>query len=137
MPLEVEIFRNYKHNLIGKKLRNSLKTTNGECEPSSWYRKAQALVETEMQDIAENSHEGQINAETLQDEAAEMLQLYIDNQVLYLSNSRGVFIIRLYGCVTNTTISTLSLIYYYRKLGNKCVWWWREINKKERPLRLR
>jgi hypothetical protein len=81
MPLEVEIYRNYKHNLIGKKLRKSLKTTNGE--PSSWYRKAQALVETEMQDIAENAQGGEINAETLQAEAAEMLQLYIDNQVLY------------------------------------------------------
>jgi hypothetical protein len=39
-------------------------------------------VENEMQDIAEHAQGGgQIDAATLNDEAAEMLQLYIENQV--------------------------------------------------------
>ena len=77
MPLEVEIYRNYKHSLIGKKLRK----LTAAVVLSEWYRNAQSLVESEMQDIAENANGGQIDAAALPDEAAEMLQLYIDNQV--------------------------------------------------------
>lgn len=86
MPLEVEIYRNYRHSLIGRKLRKKLGITeisgidDIERPTSDWYRAAQLLVESEMQDIAESAEGGQINAEDLGDEAAEMLQLYIDNQ---------------------------------------------------------
>lgn len=80
MPLEVEIYRNFKHSLIGKKLRKTAASLQ-EGETKEWYKSAQTLVETEMQDIAENAQGGQIDAATLDDEAAEMLQLYIDNQV--------------------------------------------------------
>lgn len=77
LPLEAEIYRNFKHSLIGKKLRKSaLQESTRE-----WYKSAQALVEKEMLDIAENAQGGQIDASTLDEEAAEMLQLYIDNQV--------------------------------------------------------
>ena len=78
LPLEVEIYRNFKHSLIGKKLRTKSPAGGTTRE---WYKSAQTLVETEMQDIAENAQGGQIDAATLDDEAAEMLQLYIDNQV--------------------------------------------------------
>jgi hypothetical protein len=77
--LEVEIYRNYRHSLIGKKLRTS--HAFAEEDTKEWYKSAQMLVENEMQDIAENAKGGQIDAATLNDEAAEMLQLYIDNQV--------------------------------------------------------
>eukprot|EP00544_Gedaniella_sp_CCMP2646_P008571 CAMPEP_0202480610 /NCGR_PEP_ID=MMETSP1361-20130828/525_1 /ASSEMBLY_ACC=CAM_ASM_000849 /TAXON_ID=210615 /ORGANISM="Staurosira complex sp., Strain CCMP2646" /LENGTH=432 /DNA_ID=CAMNT_0049108055 /DNA_START=66 /DNA_END=1364 /DNA_ORIENTATION=+ len=78
LPLEVEIYRNYRHSLIGKKLRTS--HAFAEEDTKEWYKSAQMLVENEMQDIAENAKGGQIDAATLNDEAAEMLQLYIDNQ---------------------------------------------------------
>lgn len=79
LPLEVEIYRNFKHSLIGKKLRKKESLVVGETK--EWYKTAQTLVEAEMHDIAENAQGGQIDASTLSDEAAEMLQLYIDNQV--------------------------------------------------------
>lgn len=80
LPLEVEIYRNYRHSLIGKKLRSS--HAFAEEDTKEWYKSAQMLVEKEMQDIAEHAQGGgQIDAATLNDEAAEMLQLYIENQV--------------------------------------------------------
>jgi putative transcriptional regulator len=79
LPLEVEIYRNYRHSLIGKKLRSS--HAFAEEDTKEWYKSAQMLVENEMQDIAEHAQGGgQIDAATLNDEAAEMLQLYIENQ---------------------------------------------------------
>ena len=78
LPLEVEIYRNFKHSLIGKKLRKTKLVLDSTKE---WYKSAQSLVETEMQHIAESAQGGHIDATTLNDEAAEMLQLYIDNQV--------------------------------------------------------
>lgn len=79
LPLEVEIHRNFKHSLIGRKLRKS-SSPDGK-DTRGWYEDAKTLVETEMQSIAENAQGGQIDAATLDEEAAEMLQLYIDNQV--------------------------------------------------------
>jgi hypothetical protein len=123
MPLEVEIYRNYKHNMIGKKLRATLKTPNPQ--PSDWYRKAQILVETEMQDIAENAHGGQIDATSLPDEAAEMLDLYIDNQVLFQKDNRPLQSCVYLFCLFDSHIFsfTLSLsLDFYRKVGKKCAW---------------
>lgn len=79
MPIEAEIYRNHRHSITGKKLRKKFKVDN--TEPSVWYRKAQLLVEHEMMEIAEKAgDDGQIDASTLDDESAELLQLYLDNQ---------------------------------------------------------
>ena len=79
MPLEVEIYRNHKHSIMGKKLRT--KYQNIQMEASMfWYRTAKELVEKEMQKIADQAQNGQIDSSELDDESSEMLQLYLDNQ---------------------------------------------------------
>eukprot|EP00521_Asterionellopsis_glacialis_P006257 CAMPEP_0195281968 /NCGR_PEP_ID=MMETSP0707-20130614/1058_1 /TAXON_ID=33640 /ORGANISM="Asterionellopsis glacialis, Strain CCMP134" /LENGTH=525 /DNA_ID=CAMNT_0040340913 /DNA_START=77 /DNA_END=1654 /DNA_ORIENTATION=- len=123
LPLEIEIMRNYRHSVIGQKLRQSLdlpeedtpiniqkkysssafyeeddtiqdsldnsndtpphNTNNQEMASAKtvlWYRAAKQLVEDEMLSIAAEAEDGQIDATTLQPEAAEMLSLYLDNQ---------------------------------------------------------
>lgn len=120
MPLEVEIYRNYKHNLIGKKLRATLKTPNPQA--SEWYRMAQILVETEMQDIVENANGGEIDATSLPDEAAEMLDLYIGNQVLFRKTTELRRLVS-FLLVNHTFLThTRTLSQFYRKIGNKCAW---------------
>jgi len=99
LPLEVEIYRNFKHSLIGKKLRQKSPAVAVD-STREWYKSAQTLVETEMQDIAENAQGGQIDAATLNDEAAEMLQLYIDNQVCVWC---------CYGCCCRLSLTTTSI----------------------------
>lgn len=80
MPLEVELFRNHKHSAMGSLLRQKYKVES-ETEPSTWYKKAQALVETQMLTIAERAgDDGQIDATALENDDAEMLSLYLDNQ---------------------------------------------------------
>jgi hypothetical protein len=79
MPLEVEIYRNHKHSIMGKKLRRQYKDV-GEAS-MFWYRNAKQLVEEEMQKIAETAQDGQLDSSELDDESSEMLQLYLDNQV--------------------------------------------------------
>ena len=91
MPLEVEIFRNYKHSLTGRKLRRLTSTTtftqqqqqqdDDHVEPAVWYAAAQGLVEKEMLHIANQAgDDGQIDATALNEDNAELLQLYLDNQ---------------------------------------------------------
>jgi len=81
MPLEAEIFKNFRHSITGRKLRQEFKTITSDSEPAEWYRKAQKLVEHEMMEIAEKAGEGgEIDASILDDESAELLQLYLDNQ---------------------------------------------------------
>ncbi len=88
MPLEVELYRNYRHSITGSKLR-SLLTDDGEGEDipmedlvmSHWYGRSRDLIESEMKKIAEMAdEEGQIDATTLTEDYSEMLHLYLDNQ---------------------------------------------------------
>jgi hypothetical protein len=81
LPLEAEIHRNYKHSMTGRKLFKSNKKTENWTKTSVWYKKAQRLVEDEMMEIAECAgDDGQVDATVLNDERAELLQLYMDNQ---------------------------------------------------------
>jgi len=85
MPLESEIFHNFKHSLTGRKFRKNFKTAlpqdDDDCPPSIWYKKAQLLIEHDMLEIAEKAEDnGQIDATALDDESSELLQLYLDNQ---------------------------------------------------------
>lgn len=102
MPLEVELRRNYRHSMTGKKLRNKLsvcqnkdknnnnnKDNNNDSdnddvdsmEAAVWYSVAQVLIEDEMMKIADRAaDDGQVDASILNDESAEVLQLYLDNQ---------------------------------------------------------
>ena len=95
MPLESEIYQNYKHSMIGSRLRRKLniddESTGGgntmKESPSSlpttreWYGTAKSLIEEEMKKIANTADdEGQIDATRLKDDSSEMLGLFLDNQ---------------------------------------------------------
>lgn len=88
MPLEVELYRNYKHSIMGSKLRAMLvddgaKTgaTIDDLDMSHWYGRSRDLIEEQMKEIADLAdEEGQIDATTLPEGYAEMMQLYLDNQ---------------------------------------------------------
>lgn len=78
LPLEVELYRNTKHSLLGKKLRKDV--GDGD-RVALWYKKAQILCEKEMRRIAQTAEAGQIDASRLTEESTEFLQMYLDNQV--------------------------------------------------------
>lgn len=90
MPLEVELHRNYKHSIMGSRLKEMLDRersmgdndgTSVPLEISTWYARAKRMVEQEMGKIAGMAdEEGQIDATRLREEASEMLSLYLDNQ---------------------------------------------------------
>lgn len=77
LPLEAEIHRNYKHSMIGRKLRK----TNKDLETAKtfvWYKKAQRFLDEGMLQIADEAgDDGQIDPSGLNDERAELLQLYL------------------------------------------------------------
>ena len=88
MPLEVELYRNYRHSIMGSKLRAIL-VDDGEGEGiptddlvmSHWYGRSHDLIEEQMKKIADMADdEGQIDATTLSDEYSDMLNLYLENQ---------------------------------------------------------
>ena len=88
MPLEAELYRNYKHSITGSKLR-ALLVEDGEegdvqtddLQISHWYPRSRDLIEEQMKAIADMAdEEGQIDATTLAEDYSEMLQLYLDNQ---------------------------------------------------------
>lgn len=88
MPLEVELYRNYRHSIMGSKLRATL-IDDGEREGiptddlvlSHWYGRAHDLIEDQMKLIADMAdEEGQIDATTLAEDFSEMLHLYLENQ---------------------------------------------------------
>jgi len=88
MPLEVELYRNYRHSITGSKLRAIL-VDDGEGEGvptddlvmSHWYGRSRDLIEEHMKDIADMAdEEGQIDATTLAEDYSEMLHLYLENQ---------------------------------------------------------
>mmetsp|Transcript_4317 Transcript_4317/g.7196 ORF Transcript_4317/g.7196 Transcript_4317/m.7196 type:complete len:453 (+) Transcript_4317:113-1471(+) len=77
MPLEVELYRNTKHSVMGKKLRASIEEGD---RIALWYRKAQIMCEQQMKKIAGMAEEGQIDASKLDEESNDFLQMYLDNQ---------------------------------------------------------
>ena len=88
MPLEVELYRNYRHSITGSKLRAIL-VDDGEGEDiqtddlvmSHWYGRSRDLIEEQMKLIADLAdEEGQIDATTLAEDYSEMLHLYLENQ---------------------------------------------------------
>ena len=88
MPLEVELYRNYRHSITGSKLRAIL-VDDGEGEDiptddlvmSHWYGRSRDLIENQMKAIADMAdEEGQIDATTLAEDYSEMLHLYLENQ---------------------------------------------------------
>lgn len=107
-PLELELFRNYKHSMNGLKLKkqleslisieedNSLSSSNtiknnkksknkvkhyDLIEPSKWYYHAQVLIQNQMKGIASRTNrDGHVDGTTLSDEYIEFLQLFIDQQ---------------------------------------------------------
>jgi hypothetical protein len=80
MPLEAELFRNYKHSLIGRRLKQFV-DGNGDVPVEEWYARAKTLVEDEMKKIADSADdEGQIDATRLNEDSSEMLALFLDNQ---------------------------------------------------------
>lgn len=86
MPLEVELYRNHRHSIMGRKLKRILDNMRDEAGSytlpvSTWYARAKKLVEDEMIKIASTADgEGQIDATRLKEDASEMLSLYLDNQ---------------------------------------------------------
>lgn len=80
LPLEAEIYRNFKHTMTGRKLRKSSKSIE-TASTALWYKMAGRLIEEEMFKIADEAgDDGQIDATGLSDQFAELLQLYLGNQ---------------------------------------------------------
>jgi hypothetical protein len=81
MPLEMEIFRNHKHSVVGRRLKKMLDGEEENVEMGTWYARAKRMIEEEMKVIADMADDqGQIDATRLQVESTEMLSLYLDNQ---------------------------------------------------------
>jgi len=88
MPLEVELYRNYRHSIMGSKLRTILvedgegeRTPTDDLVMSHWYERSHDLIEEQMKKIADMAdEEGQIDATTLAEDYSEMLHLYLENQ---------------------------------------------------------
>jgi hypothetical protein len=86
LPLEAELFKNYKHSMTGAKLRQVLTRKIDESQlsfqkPHIWFTKAQKLIEREMREIVESVGEDEsIDADELNDERAEVLKLYLEYQ---------------------------------------------------------
>jgi len=79
LPLEMELLRNHQHSLTGKHFREALADTVHDAE--RWYHEAQGLIAEKMTEIAELAgDDGQIDATSLPDDLAELLNLYLDNQ---------------------------------------------------------
>jgi len=88
LPLEVELYRNFRHSITGSKLREIL-VDDGEgegipaddLELNVWYGRSRDLIEEQMKEIAELAdEEGQVDATTLSEDYSEMLHLYLENQ---------------------------------------------------------
>ena len=106
MPLEAEIYRSKDKLSIGKELKVRLErneensnsapllqnTGNSKKNPDLsfsltaaqtllWFRKAQSLIEEQMEEIAGQANErGEINPKKLPPKSESLLKLYLDNQ---------------------------------------------------------
>ena len=79
LPLEVELFRNHKHSIMGRRLQRQLEGV--DVEMGVWYARAKAMIEDGMKKIASKADEGgQIDATRLGEDSSELLALYLDNQ---------------------------------------------------------
>ena len=92
MPLEVELYRNHKHCILGKQFRNILVASadnsknadnnkNSDQENSQTWRKAQALIQSQMLQLAKTATPGgELDATKLSIKQSELLQMYLDQQ---------------------------------------------------------
>lgn len=80
MPLEVELYRNKRHSIAGRRLHTLL--DDGETvEMGTWYARAKNLIDEGMKTIASAADDsGQIDATGLNDESSELLTLFLENQ---------------------------------------------------------
>lgn len=79
LPLEMELYRNSKHSIMGRRLQRQLE---GETvEMGTWYARAKNMIDGEMKQIAKQADEqGQIDATRLGEDSAELLTLFLENQ---------------------------------------------------------
>jgi len=107
LPLEAEIYRNSEYSVTGKKLQSILdegKESDQSLEDESssdetsmgsspgvsftltgaktlwWYRKAQALIEEETNEITSSAVGGELDASKLTSESKDFLNLYLGHQ---------------------------------------------------------
>lgn len=81
LPLEIEVYRSAHRSIMGRSLRKALKKSEKD-ELLKWYPKSKGIIASQLNAIStQASKDGEIDAETLDLEAAEFLQAYIDNQV--------------------------------------------------------
>ena len=106
LPLEVEIYRSKDKLSIGKELTTRLERDENNSNTTPlfkrsaknekkldlsfslvaaqtllWFRKAQSLIEEEMESIAGSANEkGEVNPKMLPQKSENLLQLYLDNQ---------------------------------------------------------
>jgi hypothetical protein len=86
LPLEVELYRNHKHCILGKQFRNSLAAnqqndSTDDDDNSQTWRKAQALIHSQMLQLAKTATPGgELDAAKLSTKLSELLQMYLDHQ---------------------------------------------------------
>ncbi len=79
LPLEMELYRNHKHSITGRRLRKQLE--GEQVEMGIWYARAKKMVEDGMKKIARQADGmGQIDATRLTEDSTELLSLFLDNQ---------------------------------------------------------
>lgn len=88
MPLEVELYRNYNHSIMGSRLRAMLdEDADGEdmstdkLDINHWYYRSKEYIEEEMRNIANLADDDdQIDATALEEDYDELIHLYLENQ---------------------------------------------------------
>ncbi|GAX12459.1 hypothetical protein FisN_24Hh033 [Fistulifera solaris] len=86
MPLEVELYRNHKHCILGKQFRNSLaanqpNTDEEDDDNRRTWRKAHGLIQSQMLQLADKvKPSGELDAAKLSTKQSELLQMYLDHQ---------------------------------------------------------
>jgi len=79
LPLEMELYRNSKHSIMGRRLQRQLEGEN--VEMGTWYARAKRMIEEEMRRIAKQADEqGHIDTTKLGEDSSELLGLFLDNQ---------------------------------------------------------
>lgn len=88
LPLEMELYRNYNHSIMGSRLRDILQQDAedegmkiDEFLMNHWYYISKEFIEEEMRNLAKlaDDHD-QIDATTLEEDYDELLHMYLENQ---------------------------------------------------------
>lgn len=81
MPLEVELYRNHKHCILGKQFRNSLQQPDATENNTQIWCQAQALIQSQMLQLAKTATPGgELDATKLSMKQSELLEMYLDQQ---------------------------------------------------------